>query len=248
VIDDLVDRLATRGIDIPALEPLPLAVGVTAMGFPSEGDAALAWWRRLRAVHEPTGFWPVLVPSVEEAVDASGKVEAGPGERLARAVEMDGAEVLNPQGATFESLDDQRRQDMLEKWPEAPGRIDGFGLPYLRNGQPAPVLVALVAAESGWQVPTLLDYGYWNDCPEPAVHGAVLRRWYHRYGAELVCMTANSLELAVTRPPRTRLEALAFAWEYPRYCLDGMDLYDADDVPDLAACLIDAEVVRLWWD
>ncbi|HEY9476352.1 MAG TPA: hypothetical protein VIS06_21190, partial [Mycobacteriales bacterium] len=159
MIDDLVGRLAAQGIDTPALEPLPLAVGVTVMGFPSEGDAALAWWRRLRAVHELTGFWPVLVPSVDEAVDASGKVEAGPGERLARAVEMDGAEVLNPQGATFESLDDQRRQDMLEKWPEAPGRIDGFGLPYLRNGQPAPVLVALVAAESGWQVPTLLDYG-----------------------------------------------------------------------------------------
>ena len=42
--------------------------------------------------------------------------------------------------------------------------------------------------------------------------------------------------------------SLAFAWEYPSYCLDGMDLYDAEDVPDLAACLIDADVVRFWWD
>jgi hypothetical protein len=28
-----------------------LAEGVTAAGFPSEGDEALDWWRRLRAVH-----------------------------------------------------------------------------------------------------------------------------------------------------------------------------------------------------
>ena len=41
---------------------------------------------------------------------------------------------------------------------------------------------------------------------------------------------------------------MALAYDYATYCLDGMSPYDADDVPDLAACLIDAEVVRLWWD
>jgi hypothetical protein len=245
--DDFAELLAAHGIDVPELEPLPLADGVSAVGFPSEGGAAVAWWRRLRAVHERTGFWPVLIPSVDDAVRAFGDVTVGPAQRLARAAELDGAELLNPKG-TFASQADWLQQDMLERWPDDPCRFDEFDLPYQRDGQPARVLVALVAAEHGWQVPTLLDYGDWNDCPGPAAHGAILRHWYHRYGAELVCLASTCLELAVTRPPRTRPDALDFAWEYIGYCLDGMATYDADDVPDLAACLIDAEAVRFWWD
>jgi hypothetical protein len=247
MIDDLAGRLAAEGVDTPELDPLPLAPGVTAVGFPAQGDEALAWWRRLRAVNERTGCWPVLIPSVDEAVRASGAAPTEPAQRLARAAELDAVEFLNPKGA-FESLDERLRHDMLARWPEEPHRIDEFGLPYLPNGLPAPVLVALVAAEHGWQLPALLDYGNWNDCPEPAIHSAVQRYWHHRYGAELVCMSATGLELALSRPPRTGPEALALAWEYPTYCLDGMDLYDAEDVPDLAACLIDATVVRFWWD
>lgn len=99
------------------------------------------------------------------------------------------------------------------------------------------MLVALVEAEHGWQVPTLLAYGDRNECPPPAVHGAVLRHWHQRYGAELVCLERSALELLVARPPRTEMEALAFAWEYATYS-DGMDLYQADAIPDLAASLI----------
>jgi hypothetical protein len=246
VTEDLAGWLVAQGLDAATLKPLPLAAGVTAVGFPAEGDEAVAWWRHLRAVHERTGFWPVLIPSVDDAVRSSGSA-AGPAQRLARAAGLDGAGLLNPKG-TFESLNDQVQQGMLARWPEAPRRIEELALPYLPDGQPARVLVALVAAEHGWQVPTLLDYGDWNACPEPAVHGAVLRHWNERYGADLVCLSATTLELTLSRPPRTRLEALAFAWEYPIYCLDGMNLYDAEDVPDLAACLLDAEVVRFWWD
>jgi hypothetical protein len=61
-------------------------------------------------------------------------------------------------------------------------------------------------------------------------------------------MARDGMDLALTRPPRTRLAALELAWEYPVYCLDGMSLYDADHIPDLAGCLIDADLVRFWWD
>jgi hypothetical protein len=250
--DDLVVRLAAQGIDVPELEPLPSAAGVTVLGFPSEGDEAVSWWRRLHAVHESTGFWPVLI-TVDEAVGWPDDTEAGLAQRLARAAELDVAELLNHRGK-FESLDDSLKQEMLQKWPEDSLRIAEFFLPYLPYGrygrEPARVLVALVAAEHGWQMPALLNYGGWDSCPEPAVHSAVLRHWHHRYGAEIVCMPGiGQLELAVTRPPRTRLEALDFAWEYIFYCLDGMaSPYEADDIQDLAACLIDAEIVRFYWD
>jgi Domain of unknown function (DUF4253) len=205
------------------------------------------WWRRLRRAHEETGFWPVLIPSVEEAVRPSGAFGTDPGARVARAAEWDAVALLNPRG-TLAEAPDEARKGMLARWPAEPYRVEGLALPYGRDGRAARALVALVEALAGWHVPALLDYGYWNDCPEPAVHGAVLRYWGDQYGAELVCMTETGLEVALTRPPRTRLDALAFAWEYPVYCLDGMSPYDADDIPDLAGCLIDAEVVRFWWD
>src|SRR5436309_1687771 len=123
--DDLAGRLAAQGLDAPWLEPLPLAAGVSAVGFASEGEEALTWWRRLRAVNERIGFWPLLIPSVDEAVRASGAGEAGPAERLARAAQLDGVKLLNPKG-TFGSLDEQLQQDMLARWPEQPRRIDEF--------------------------------------------------------------------------------------------------------------------------
>src|SRR5262249_31061695 len=111
VSDDLADWLAAQGLDPAALKPLPLAAGVTAVGFWSAGDEAVGWWRLLRAVQGRTGFWPVLVPSGDEAVRASG-TDAGPAQRLARAADLDGAELLSPKG-TFESLEDQVQQGML---------------------------------------------------------------------------------------------------------------------------------------
>jgi uncharacterized protein DUF4253 len=62
-------------------------------------------------------------------------------------------------------------------------------------------------------------------------------------------MAPDAMEFTVSRPPRTRRDALAFAWEYATYCADGVDaVYEADTAIGVAACLIDAEVVRAWWD
>src|SRR5260370_34952597 len=107
--DDPARWLAAQGLDAPGLEPLPLAAGVTTVGFASEGDAALRWWRRLRPVNERTGFWPVLIPSADEAVRASGAVDAGPAERLARAAAPGGVALLHPE-CTFGRLDERLQQ------------------------------------------------------------------------------------------------------------------------------------------
>jgi Domain of unknown function (DUF4253) len=253
--NDLARRLAEHGIDVPRLDPLsPLGAGVTVLGFACAGEQAPAWWRSLRAVSEHTGYWPLLVESdrsvfLADPLAAEVDAEAGPVQRLAQAAELDSTQVLNPRGMTLDSLGDDQRQELLEEWPDEPHRIDGFSLPFARDGQPRPTLVALVAAEHGWQVPALLGYGNWNQCPAPAVHSAVLRHWHHHYGADLVCMTSTSIELAVARPPQTRPAALAFAWEYASYCLDSVDgIYQADNLAGLAASLIDAEVVVAWWD
>ncbi|NUP51144.1 MAG: DUF4253 domain-containing protein [Catenulispora sp.] len=250
--DDLAERLSRAGVAVPELVSLSSAVGadvagVDVVGFVSEGDEAVAWWRRLRAVHDRTGRWPVLVPPGEELAGVVDAAEQAAARRVTQAAALDGEALLIRPGTEFDALDDDARRDLLARWPDEPGRRHGLVMPYQRDGSPAPLQVALIEAQS-WQIPALVGYGGWNGCPEPAVHGAVLRHWGRRYGAELACMSSVGLELVLTRPPATRWEALRLAWEYPAYCLDGMDLYDAEDIPDLAACLLGAEAVRFWWD
>ncbi|NUS13266.1 MAG: DUF4253 domain-containing protein [Streptomyces sp.] len=259
--EDVVARLAEHGVDVPGgARPAALGGGVTAWCFPSQGEQALGWWERVRALHPVTGIWPVLLPAPSFGGIRQADRGTGPAERLAAGLALDAEALLNPKGG-FGELDDRAVEAMLAEWPggEAggefdeededygPERIDRTVLTHVR-GAPAPAQVALIEAGEGWQVPTLLDFGGWNQCPEPPAHAPVLRRWYERYGAEVVWVSHDALLLAMTRPPVTRRQALAFAWEYPSYCLDGMDAYGADDIPDLASCLIDAEVVRFWWD
>jgi hypothetical protein len=245
VLEEIAQRLAQVGVDVPPLETLDLVEGVTAAGFGSSGDEAVEWWRRLNAAADRTGCRPVLIPSAEEVKPV---VEEGtPAQRLAACDKLDPAAVLSPHGSWVD-LDADMQEAYLDRWPDDVDRLDGFRMVHDLQGRPAPVIVALVIAEYGWQIPTMLSYGNWNDCPAPAVHGVVLRHWYQRYGAELVGLTHDGMEFALARPPRTREDAMALAYDYVTYSLDGMSLYDADDLPDLAACLIDADVLRLWWD
>lgn len=245
--DELAARLSSVGVDVPSLDPLPSGAGVRAAGFASQGDEALGWWHRLRAVHPATGLWPVLISNPGDLASVGGTADTDTAERMAQAASLDGAKLLDPRDYTEEELYNIWSDVLLDRWPDEPCDPGWYRLPYLR-GCGASIHVALIEAEHGWQVPVLLGYGDWNDCPSPAVHGAVLRYWHERWGIDLTCMSDSGLEVTVARPPRTRQDAFALAGEYAEYCADGVDLYDAEDVFDLAPCLLNAEVVRFWWD
>jgi hypothetical protein len=223
-------RLARLGITLPSVEKL----GWQGFpGFESEGEEALDWWRRLRAVSEQSGWWPVLLDHNAGALISDA-----------------------PSSAAELSVIDDPAPEMLEKelegWPAQTGlgRLDGFHLPMDPwTREPEPVLVTLLPTGHGCQVPTLIGYGGWNRCPAPRTHSAILKRWHERHGAELVCLTRTGLELGLTRPPATRMEALGLAWDYASYCPDGVEaIYQADTLAGLAAGLIDANVLRCWWD
>jgi hypothetical protein len=202
-------------------------------GFESEGEEALDWWRRLRAVSDRSGLWPVLLDYHAGALIT----------------------VEQPSAAELAVIDDPAPEVLekeLEGWPADTGVewLHNFHLPFEHwTQEPEPVMVALLPTAHGWEVPRLIGYGGWNRCPPAPTHEAVLRRWHDRYGAELVCLTRTGLELGLTRPPGTRPEALALAWDYAAYCHDGIDaIYQADTLARLAAGLIDAAVVACWWD
>jgi hypothetical protein len=164
---EIAQRLAESGVTAPPLEPLDLVEGVTAAGFGSSGEEAVDWWRRLNAAAERNGCRPLLIPSADEVKPV---VEEGtPAQRLAAVYELDPAAVVSPHGS-WADLDDDAQEEYLDQWPDEAEHVDGFRLTQDLEGRPAPVIVALVLAEHGWQIPTMLSYGNWNDCPAPAVH------------------------------------------------------------------------------
>ncbi|MDQ3930735.1 MAG: DUF4253 domain-containing protein, partial [Chloroflexota bacterium] len=128
-----------------------------------------------------------------------------------------------------------------------------FSIPYewtddFTGLRPLPTVhIALVPTVANWEVPAYLKFGGWNDCPPPEQHVAVLKRWHELYGAQVVGLTHEVLELGVTRPPKDRTAALIVALEQYAYCYDIVD-QGTESIAALAATLLDASVWYFWWD
>ncbi len=163
--------------------------------------------------------------------------------------------------AVSESDDEDDEDDTLapfdSEWPGlAPGRAtdidpdaraaevaaDMFALGLL----PSPRLVLVPVSRSadapaaiGWTGPA----GY-----EPTVLRAVLRSWEDRFGARLVALSADRMDLSVASPPRTTAEALAVAAEHFAFCPD--NIWQGYDTMSAYAeeALIGKVHWTFWWD
>jgi hypothetical protein len=110
-----------------------------------------------------------------------------------------------------------------------------------------PVSVGLFPTAAGWEVPAWWKFGGWNHTPQAHESVAVLRYWHERYGAEVLRLTNDTLELAVDRPPKTREEALLLAKEQFYYCPDIITQGEGS-LDSLAARLLGGEGWYFWWD
>lgn len=150
---------------------------------------------------------------------------------------------------TIALMESDPHEPALGEWPVSP--IPSLGLSIARDllsKKPLPrVYIALVPTDDWTSIPAYLRWGGWNDCPAPEYHIAALRRWRDLYGAELVGMSADTINVRVARRPGTREEALALAREQYIYCEDivdqGIGTYSA-----LAADLMANDWWYFWWD
>jgi Domain of unknown function (DUF4253) len=86
-----------------------------------------------------------------------------------------------------------------------------------------------------------------NEEDRQAHHVAVLRGWQERYGAELVTLARDHMELLVGRPPRDPATMVQVAVELLRYCPD-LDVLGAGMVTVLANEVVPCRRWSLWWD
>jgi hypothetical protein len=137
------------------------------------------------------------------------------------------------------------------EWPDdtdefAPDRGPALILD-ARTGEPLDrIHILLMPASHGYEVPALLRWGGWNACP-PSEHHAALRQWQEDYGAELVGLSGDVVELRIARRPATSEEALRLAREQYAYCDDILD-QGTNDLATLAALLAVSDWWYFWWD
>ncbi|MEU8638424.1 DUF4253 domain-containing protein [Amycolatopsis sp. NPDC048633] len=181
------------------------------------------------AEFERSGLWPVLIPhdqrfaaNGEDWIDDRGRL-APAGHRVASADAADtlsrwwdgsccdGA-CLRPFGARFPGLAKRspRRSDPLAEAGNTGSILSAR----------APHRLGLVQTERPADIPALLGWTGMIKCTDQVAElSAVLRSWEDRFGATLVTLGFDTLELSVSAPPRNQARALTVGAEHRAFSL-----------------------------
>ncbi len=150
--------------------------------------------------------------------------------------------------------DDPSDEDLLGSWPDEPlpqetDDLKNVTVVYDIATQAirTEIPIVLLPTPDWTEAPIYLGWGGWNACPSPQWHVAAFRRWKERYGAELVGLSSDTLNMRVQNRPTTREEAIDLAWEQYRYCEDIVS-QGVGDISTLAADLISSNWWYFWWD
>jgi hypothetical protein len=142
----------------------------------------------------------------------------------------------------------------LGRWPddltaedESLPDLTGAVLHHYSGGLPERVNIALVPTGDWTTIPAHFRWGGWEGCPAPEFHVAALRSWRDRFGAELVAMSDDTMDLRVSRPPRSRQDALNLAREHYLYCTETAG-EGIGTLSNSAAKLLAKSWWYFWWD
>jgi hypothetical protein len=263
-MDDVEEKLRQHGVDVSSLSLL-LSRGqeeIYALAVPTED--AVARWEALRGLVGVTGYWPVLgwgSQWLEGSDEYADYLKSGStAEILAESERVDLDTWTQAQVDDYiesvkqELIYDNEEvgaidyyEDVSGEWPEDALPYTTFSIPKdSATREPTPRSpIALVPTAVGWQVPALLRFraGFVS----PAVHVAMARRWNELYGAEIVGMLPDTIEMRVGRPPEARKDALALAKEQYVYCSD-IVVQGTQTLQALAAGLQRGTAWFFWWD
>jgi len=150
---------------------------------------------------------------------------------------------------TIAAMQREPRQPPIGDWPDTPYTSAGLSVANdIRTGRPLQkVLIGLAPTDDWTTIPAILRWGGWNGCPAAEYHVAAMRSWRDRYGAELIGMSFDTIDMRVAARPKTREEALALARDQYLYCPDNID-QGVGTYSALAAVLMQSDWWFFWWD
>jgi hypothetical protein len=229
------------------------------------GEHAFAKWKELKAagrgapVVVGTDVGNVLEPfhpqwrrrSVAEVLSAAGTIKFP--EDLFNMRRDEYAEALADPRVFHPAVPAYRLEAEYEpplgEWPIKEFPSTGLSIARdLMTREPFPkVYIVLVLTDDATTIPAHLHWGKWNACPAPEYHVAALRHWHDAYGAEIVGLGRDTINLKVSRKPTTRNEAIELARVQYAYCSDIVD-QGTGSYSVLAASLMAADWWFFWWD
>ncbi|HEV2947682.1 MAG TPA: DUF4253 domain-containing protein [Gemmataceae bacterium] len=264
-LTQLQKTLKATGIDATSLGVLCQTPEERLYGLTVRGSEAISVWTALRENLHRIDHWPILVGQDEDTNNLRERVRS----RL--SVNLQSADAIDP-----EDWFEQRHQQFIEEieefgyreknsssedegklfygiprgpWPEGKPANPEFRIPLsLVKGKPLPkVHLVFVPTLVSWHVPAHLRFGGWNECPSDEEHAAIMKYWHEHFGAEVVGITNDVVEMLVKRPPSTKNEALALAREQYLYCQDIVE-QGTETLEALAWTLLGGRVWYFWWD
>ena len=139
------------------------------------------------------------------------------------------------------------RSPEKQDWPADPADRSRVKFHTLqeRKGQPSTLL--LIRVEHTYEVPAYLQFGGWNDCPEPELQVAVFREWQLEHKAVPACITGDVVEFFVKNRPQTEIESMKIAAEQWVYCEDIVG-QGTQSIRKLAIEIWQSPTWFFWWD
>lgn len=207
---------------------------VTSQGGP-EQTLALA-----DALTFPDGIVALRVAGLKGAESVFAKDEEG---------KQEFATLMQQAEAGLDGIPDE----LMGNWPDAPttGGESGNGLTVIQNWKTGQafdeVYIAILPTDDPTSAPAYLRFGGWNENPAPEYHVAALRAWHSSYGARLIGISGDTMNLRAARRPASQDEALELAKEQYLYCED-IVTQGVGTVSDLAATLFAEDWWYFWWD
>ncbi len=152
----------------------------------------------------------------------------------------------------FDNEDDEMPDFYKETEEEPPTDSEPyrrFTVPYdILTGKPLKkIWITAFPAANFYEIPIYTQYGGWNACPCPSEHAAVMKYWNKLYGAELIGISNDVIEMKVSNPPKTYQQAFDLAKEQMAYC-DDIVFQGTMTVERLAKLLVSGTSWFFWWD
>ncbi|MEU8244962.1 DUF4253 domain-containing protein [Nonomuraea sp. NPDC048916] len=220
----------------------------------SDEPATGAEWARFRGEHPRSGLWPVLLDestqswSIGQVVpDDAAQIDHFTAEGFMAEVwqewvtqmPSDALDELDPYGAICPGLAPPgvpvADPGAVADWHAE--QLAGRGLPL---GLVAAHRGADALAVMGWQ--GALHHNEWM-----VPLAAVVRSWEDRFGARVVCVGFNTLELSVAAPPVKPEHALHVAAEHWAFCPDNV-VQGPGDLQGYAEEIAGGHTWSFWWD
>jgi hypothetical protein len=261
-IDTLNTLLQENSVDIATLHPIHLATDEDIFFLQLQPSQAFMLWQILRERVSQTECWPVILGTDEhvavhlqtfaDSQDTADQILA-----MAQQIDLDVwfpirlREIGYAPRNVDPDPDRKTIEDLREPWPldvsDELRKWYSWPLSYRLNPSALTVTMALLPTETSWHAPAWLKFGDRNNCPSPDLQVRLLKYWADQYGAEIVGVGKDTLELRVERPPTEPQIALDLAHEQFIYCPDLIDR-EVKTIDMLAALLLNNPSWLFWWD